>query len=184
MIADSRHLPSRDVVRRMEDFAKIWQECSLRPNPSQRTAQLWDELLQTWIRSQLPIYVNKPGQNRGAVFQHRSGQLVVPCDDSPARWAFELAVGFRCPSLKEVEHLQREDRIPVARDFGQAECRRALYRCRDKSKLNESGWRLCHIKQVGIDERTALDMPLEELHRHFRLFMSPSNMYVVPASFP
>ncbi len=153
MISDSHHPLSHNVIRRMEEFAKIWQDCAARPNVACETAKLWDDLLDTWLDSDLPIFVNQPGHNRGSLFQHRSGRLLIPTDESPAVWAFGLALAFRCPSLAEVRQLQREDRIPIASDLTGTERLRSLYRCKGDIAVKELGWRLCHQKQIGIDDR-------------------------------
>jgi hypothetical protein len=47
---------------------------------------------------------------------------------------------------------------------------------------SESGWKLAHIDAVGLGGRGELSTySSSELQGHFRRFMAPANMFVVPA---
>jgi hypothetical protein len=59
---------------------------------------------------------------------------------------------------------------------------KAKYRCnRQALNLNELGWKVCH--RVGVGEgrpRISEQAPWERICSHFRRFVSPSNLFLVP----
>jgi len=51
----------------------------------------------------------------------------------------------------------------------------------DPPNLNTYEWTVCHMVGIGLNERAAVTaLPFERLVRHFRLFMHPRNMLVMP----
>ena len=88
-----------------------------------------------------------------------------------------------CPSLSEVRILLADDAIPVAMIQKAKEKPAARYHCtRPKNfNVNEFGWKLAHIEGVGLKNRKPPSaFPIERLVSHFRLLMSPANMFLVP----
>ncbi len=76
-----------------------------------------------------------------------------------------------------------EDAIPVAMIRKAAEKASAKHRCTlsRQFSVNHHGWKLAHIQQIGLNERTAIsEVPMNRLASHFRALMSPSNTFVVP----
>jgi hypothetical protein len=77
------------------------------------------------------------------------------------------------------------DSIPVVMIQKGVEKPLARYHCflRKEFNVNEFGWKLAHVKPVGLNNRASLaTLPIERLQDHFRAFMSPTNMFVVPSA--
>jgi hypothetical protein len=77
------------------------------------------------------------------------------------------------------------DSVPVVMIQKGVEKPLARYHCflRKEFNVNEFGWKLAHVKPVGLNNRASLaDQSIERLQAHFRVFMSPANMFVVPSA--
>lgn len=47
--------------------------------------------------------------------------------------------------------------------------------------VNKRGWKLCHIQEVGLGSAKMIEsLPIERLITYFRLFLKPSNHFLVP----
>lgn len=94
-----------------------------------------------------------------------------------------MAAAGECPTLHDIKSMFAEDAIPVAMIQKTAERASAKQRCTlsRQFSVNHHGWKLAHIQQIGLNERTSIaELPMERLVSHFRALMSPSNMFVVP----
>lgn len=174
----------QDIVALIEQFGRAWADSLLRPRPSAVALAQWSALIEAWVEDDgLPLFVRKHSANRGSVILHSSGRALVPCDNSPAQWAFVMAAAGECPTLHDIKSMFAEDAIPVAMIQRAAERASAKQRCTlsRQFSVNHHGWKLAHIQQIGLNERTAIsELPMERLVSHFRALMSPSNMFVVP----
>lgn len=131
----------------------------------------------------LPLLVRKAQQNRGSIVLHESGRQLVPVDNSPAQWALSFALTLGPIDLATVKDLLAKDRIPTAMVFSKEERARARYRCSlgQSTDFNAKGWKLAHIKPVGLNRRAPIGtLPIEDVQEHFLRLMTPSNMFVVP----
>ena len=125
-------------------LADIWAQDLSRPKPSVAVLAHWDTLLAAWADEvSLPISVRKAANNRGSVLPHASGRRVVPTDNSPAHWAFALAVLGKTPSLDWVRDQVETDCVPVAMILKGSERAAARFTCtlgRIESP-NAAGWK-------------------------------------------
>src|SRR5262249_20583255 len=107
-------------------------------------------------------------------------------DNAPANWSLSCALHGRTPTTTEIRDGLEAGRIPVAFALSAAERGVARYKGTQRLKmeppnLNTLGWKVCHVVDIGMNERAPVaDLPFERLAKHFRLFMHPRNMFVVP----
>ena len=164
-------------------FAEKWATSSLRPRPSTDTVRQWQNLLSSWINTpSLPILIRRSRQ-RGSIFKHSTGRALVPVDNSPASWVYLAALNGQVPSINEIPHLLRDGVLPIAMILKSDECASAEYSGTLSSiaNLNKLGWKLCHIKPVGLRTRIPIEeLPIERLLDHFRLLLDPANMFLMP----
>lgn len=171
------------ISRALADIGRLWAESDQRPRLSLEARQAWDELIDQWAVSNLPLVIRKSGNIRGAAILHNSGREIVLADNSPAQWAFMRAYCGHMYSLADIEDMLKRDVIPFAYATKAAEKAQMKFRCtlRGADNVNKCGWKLCHIHDIGLSTRTAVsELPLDTLVRHFKLFMKPSNHFVVP----
>jgi len=174
---------------RVEELARIWSQSASRPTPSSRVVQHWNQLIENWVNDAgLPLLVRKFDNNRGSVLQHESGRFIVPVDNSPAPWALSRAVAEEEPTLEEIRNAFAADAIPVAMAMSGPERASARYRCNLTSmglgSPNGAGWKVCHIKRVGLAGTIPIGaLPEPQLREHFRRLMAPGNMFVIPKKY-
>jgi hypothetical protein len=111
------------------------------------------------------------------------GRRLVPTDNSPAQWVFTLAHSGKCPTIDELAHLLEQDKVPVAMAMAKDEKSKALRVCPlGEYSVNRRGWKLAHVEDVGFKSSQVFESASEEvLRKHFISFLSPSNMFLVPA---
>ena len=178
---------SPEIRRALRELGTSWARDRARPTIGSSTQRAWEQLLTDWIADpQLPLLVRKFRQNRGSVIRTVFGRTVVPTDNSPAQWVFAVAYDRQCPRISDVAQLLASGRIPVAMAFSAgAEKEGAVFRgLRGRCPgTAEGGWKLAHLEPVGLGGRGPVeDYGREALERHFRLLMSPRNMFVVPSA--
>jgi hypothetical protein len=88
-------------------------------------------------------------------------------------------------SPDEIRSQLESDRIPFAFAIKRSEKSQMKYKSTLSAadNLNKRGWKLCHIDGVGLRRATPLeDFSIEELVRHFKRLLRPSNHFLVPLS--
>jgi hypothetical protein len=169
----------------LADLGKKWAIDHARPRVSAEMESAWTKLINDWAEEvALPLVVRKARNNRGSLISGAEGRGLVPTDNSPAQWAFVMAESGRCPNLDQIDSLLRSYDVPVAMVFRKDEYERAVYkgRLRNCQSTAAKGWRLGHIEGIGLKRRGEIkDFPLSEIKLHFVRFMSPDNMFLVPA---
>ncbi len=167
---------------------QLWAQSPYRPRPSETVVRLWNDLILDWSRSSdLPFLVRKTirGYEKGAVVKHESGRLLVPCDNSPAQWAFSLAMRGECPSLNALRDLLNSDQVPMAMvktgcGIDNRKFKRTLADLPGVN-VNKQGWKLAHVETVGLKTRAAIEsVQIDKIAEHFSRLMSPANMFLVP----
>lgn len=168
----------------MRALAVYWRDSALRPAPSNTTIHTWRALLNAWIaRPDLPLLIRKHDKNRGQLIRHVTGQYLVPVDNTPAHWALRQALVGTSPSIDEIVAAFKGDGMPVAMAMSATEAHQARYKKKSKvdRELNSMGWKVCHARGVGIRTPGPIaEMPISALTEHFRAFLDPGNMFLVP----
>jgi hypothetical protein len=112
--------------------------------------------------------------------------MVVPADNGPAHWSLTLAFRGKMPTVGDVREILKRDEIPVAMAFTATEKVGAHYRC-TRSMIdgpNARGWKVAHIDDIGLGYAGALEqIAPARLSEHFKKFLAPSNMFLVPKAY-
>jgi hypothetical protein len=165
-------------------LAERWARDPTRPKIRSAVSKHWESLVSHWADGEtLPLYVRKASGNRGSEVVHSSGRIIVPVDNSPAQWAFALALLGEVPSIEDVRLAIQGDRIPVAMVLKASERKASRFKCvlSQVANPNAAGWKVAHVRAIGLRDRTDVRHISEAtLRQHFLQFMTPSNMFVVP----
>lgn len=168
----------------IRQFARAWAESDLRVHPDADTILHWQNLISNWAHTpDLPLFIRKGRSDRGQAKTHSSGRILVPVDNSTAQWAYTLALAGKKPSLSDIRTLVENDQIPIGMILTREERSSSQYSCplTLEFNLNQKGWKLAHIQDVGLNQRTPItEIPLQTLREHFYKFLSPKNMFVIP----
>ena len=177
--------PYPDALKDLiQQISETWANSSERPRLDRKVVLKWDELISLWIEDKtLPLFVRNIRAGRGRKIEHSSGRILVPADNTPAHWSFMTAFTRHCPTIEEIHELVESDSIPIAMIFKKSELENAHFRGQRASidNPNKLGWKVCHIEPVKMKARGDLaDRDIDVLEAHFRNFISPSNMFLVP----
>jgi len=167
------------------DLGKKWAIDPARPRIGPDTESVWMKLINDWVEENaLPLLVRKTNDNRGSRIGGEGGRALIPTDNSPAQWAFAVALSDECPSLGQITELLDCGKLPIAMILKPVERNRADYKgvLRNCPNTQASGWRLAHIENVKLGHRGNIAAcPSSKIKEHFIKFMSLKNMFVVPA---
>lgn len=174
-------------TRPLREIAEQWLISNERPRVAEDVLEAWDRLIEDWIEdADLPLLIRASG-SRGKPFAHVTGRELVCADNSPANWALSNALKGRAPALGEVREWLASGRLPLACALTRDERASARYpgalrAYMDPPNLNVAGWTICHAHDIGIGRRggSLEDLSVQRLLRHFRLFLHPRNLFVVP----
>jgi hypothetical protein len=176
-----------DLDGELVRLASLWAKHSARPRLDATVAQHWDELIMSWsVEPSLPLLIRKSerGFARGQVIQHESGRQIVLTDNSPASWSYMLAFAKARPSLKDIRAYLEQDKVPVAMVVTREMREQAKYTCSflvTVANPNQLGWQVCHRREVALrGRRSVKQRDITDLKSHFRDFLAPSNMFLVP----
>jgi hypothetical protein len=183
-----RELPisdiSPDLSKKLRDIGRLWALSKNRPRLQPEMKRNWDQLIDAWADSDLPLVIRKGGI-RGGMIPHVGGRSIILADNSPAQWAFMRAFQGFTYSLDEIRSQLESDSIPFAFATKRAEKSQMKYKrtLSSADNLNKRLWKLCHIDGVGLRSRTLVgQFSVERLVNHFRLLLKPSNHFLVPLS--
>ena len=177
------NLPS-DIESLLSELAMKWHNSEMRPRISEQSLKHWDKLIDNWIGDKkLPIFIRKLTEGRGCEIVHKEGRRIIPADNSPANWSFYMAYQECYFDINDIKKFIDMDEIPIAFAFKPDEIQRAVKThtgCGDID-INKKGWKVCHIQPIGLKTRMKInEIPLSVIEEHFRNFLSPSNMFLVP----
>ncbi|MBE3093752.1 MAG: hypothetical protein IMZ52_01885 [Actinobacteria bacterium] len=171
----------------LSQLASEWYYSEMRPRISEKSLEHWDKLITDWSENQeLPLLIRKPKEGRGQSLVHiATRRELIPTDNSPANWSFFHAYQKIEFDLKDIRKLFDDGEIPIAFLLSKYEGQNAVYKKnmqRSETNINRSGWTVCHINPVGLNKnKKIIEMSIEELKQHFKDFLSPSNMFLIPS---
>lgn len=177
---------SPELSQKLQEFGKLWAESGDRPRIPLQVKRCWDQLIDGWADSDLPLVVRKSTDVRGKEVIHSiSRRRIILSDNSPAQWTYMRALQGLTYSLSAIRGELERDNIPFAFATKRVEKVQMKYKrtLQTADKLNKHGWKLCHIEPVGLRLATPLnELAMDLLLRHFRLLLKPSNHFLVPLS--
>ncbi len=172
-----------DIGKIIHNLGQRWVRSPICPKVKQGVAKQWAILLNDWKNDKaLPLLVRKGSAVRGSEIVHASGRKIVPCDNSPAQWAYSLAMSGEVPTIEGLIDGFAADRIPVSFAHKKEEKGHRRYHCTlGAFTVNKKKWKLCHIKKVGLKTRLPLEeTDIELLKERFFLLLAPENHFLLP----
>lgn len=166
------HAAALDELREpLAELGRRWAASSHRPRPAEAVLRGWDALLEGWVASELPLVLRDQGR-RGQTVLHERGRPLLFGDNSPANWAFGLALRGEVPTIEALRARPLGEIVPLSfLSRGEAA----------KRNLNKAGWKVCHIDPVSDRRRVKFETSeLVRVESAFRRFLSPRNIFLIP----
>lgn len=183
---DNQILPRKDLVgdsirRNIQQIGWLWAQSPNNPAINTDILKQWSILIQDWKNDPtMPLIVRKHTSQRGQELTHSTGRKIIVADNSFAVWVFHCVLNELCFTLPQIRGLLEIDAIPIALALHSETKQLAKYR---KTLGNNvlKDWKLCHIKPVGLNTRTAIaDLAIKKLEEHFIRYANPMNMFILP----
>lgn len=176
-----------DVSVALRNAAKVWRVSSARPHPTGDIIDRWSALVNEWINDEdMPLLIRRSG-SRGSVTMHICGRALVVTDNAPANFVYSAALNDFVPDLPLVRLLLEAAKLPVAMMLPPSELNAATYRGTQPNSdsrapnLNQLGWKVCHVRPVGLKVRGDIaNLPIDHLRAASLRFLNPVNMFLVP----
>ncbi len=149
----------------------------------------WDNLIEQWITAKdLPLYIRKTNSTfpRGSVHEHKkTGRILIPCDNGPAHWTFSMCANNNLLTLNEIREFIEEDRVPIAMIIkGNEKFSKYRQTKHEIDQPNEKGWKIAHRKSIGLKTSEPINqIDITLLEEHFRQFLRPANMFLIPKKY-
>lgn len=168
-------------------LARAYVESEIRPRLVADVLSHWDDLIDEWAESDLPLFVRKQRNDIGKLLEHEAtGRQLAPCDNSPAHWAIVTAFDEGCRyTLKNVKQALDRHEIPVTMAMSNEEIVKAKMKgVLAKMKMTNAGtygWKVDHIYEIGLKQRGRIEeLQMGGIKDHFKALMKPSNIVLVP----
>ncbi len=94
-----------------------------------------------------------------------------------------LAFAKAQPSVEDIRDYLKRDEVPVAMVIDREMVARSRYKCSRVAVANPNilRWKVCHRRKIALRGRgTVQHRDIAYLQSHFRDFLAPSNMFLVP----
>jgi len=161
----------KELEEPLAELGRRWAKSPHRPRVQASVLKEWDDALNLWLHSELPLIL-RDSRQRGKEAFCSNGRKVIFADNTPANWVLELALEGKCPDIAAWTADNMIAQIPLTiltkGEIG-------------KRKLNKAGWKICHIKSVSDGKRFKVaTAPHDAIETKFLKFLSPRNMFLIP----
>jgi hypothetical protein len=183
MIRECPGILPDSITKVLDKLADEWATSAIRPKLDKEVTKNWDNLIKSWTNDEtLPLFIRRPNLGRGSVIKHETGRDLVPVDNTPAHWVFNMADEYGHMTIEELFNKVNDRDVPVAMVLSIEERRNNLFKTGNpRIMLSSKGWQVCHKKPVKLGPNGDVkNIPINILKEHFVRLMIPSNIFLVP----
>lgn len=178
----SNDLVGEDIRSKIREIGALWRSSPNNPSIDQEVVNQWEKLIDDWIKdSNMPLIVRKETNKRGQSFRHSTtGREIIIADNSVALWVYGHVLKGKVFTLSQIRELLQNNELPVV-FMATKEIRKNAKYAKALGKNPLSNWKLCHIESIGLNTNTPIiDLDIEVIKEHFRKYVNPKNMFVLP----
>lgn len=178
----SNDLVGEDIRSKIREIGALWRSSPNNPSIDQEVVNQWEKLIDDWSEdSNMPLIVRKETNKRGQAFRHSTtGREIIIADNSVALWVYGHVLKGKVFTLSQIRELLQNNELPVV-FMATKEIRKNAKYAKALGKNPLSNWKLCHIESIGLNTNTPIiDLDIEVIKEHFRKYVSPKNMFVLP----
>lgn len=179
-------MPTKDLVgeeirMKIKEIGILWRNSPNNPLINVEVLVNWNNLIEEWIADKdMPLIIRKETNKRGQSFVHPCGREIIVSDNTVAIWVYSNVLKGTVFTLSQIKDLLNQKELPVV--F------MATKEIKEKAKYTKplgsnalSDWKLCHIQPVGFNTNTSIeDLEISDIEDHFRKYVNPNNMFVLP----
>lgn len=181
-----RYISTKDLVgeeirMKIKEIGTLWRNSPNNPQIDIEVLTNWNSLIEEWIADKdMPLIVRKETNKRGQSFVHPCGREIIVSDNTVAIWAYYNVLRVGVFTLSQIKELLSQKELPVVFMATKEIKAKAKY-TKSLGRYALSDWKLCHIQPVGFNTNTSIeDLEISDIEDHFRKYVNPNNMFVLP----
>lgn len=169
------------ISEHISSIGRLWRNSQANPKSSEMIITAWDNLINEWAEDKkLPLIIRRSREPRGHEYTHKSGRKIIISDNTVAIWVSYNVINKNILTLEEIKNIMENDELPIAFAFKSGEASGAKL-TKTLGKYRILGWTVCHIEPVGLNSREKItDIDISILVDHFKKYLSPGNMFLLP----
>ena len=179
-------MPTKDLVgekirMKIKEIGTLWRNSPNNPQIDVEVLENWSNLIEEWIADKdMPLIIRKETNKRGQSFVHPCGREIIVSDNTVAIWAYSNVLKGTVFTLSQIKELLSQKELPVVFMATKDIKAKAKY-TKPLGSYALSDWELCHIQPVGFNTHTSIeDLEISDIEDHFRKYVNPNNMFVLP----
>ena len=181
-----KRMPKLDLVgegirMKIKEIGTLWRNSPNNPPLDIEVLRNWDHLIDEWIDDDtMPLIIRKETRKKGQAFTHPCGREIIVSDNTVAIWVFSNVLRGKVFTLDEIRELLKHNELPIMFASTKENKEKAKYtKCLDKHSL--PGWKVCHIQPIGFNTKKGItDLDISVIKEHFKKYVNPNNMFVLP----
>ena len=181
-----RRMPTKDLVgeeirMKIKELGTLWHNSPNNPQIEVDVLENWNNLIEEWIADKdMPLIIRKETNKRGQSFVHPCGREIIVSDNTVAIWVYSNVLKGTVFTLSQIKELLSQKELPVVFMATKEIKAKAKY-TKPLGSNALSDWKLCHIQPVGFNTNTSIeDLEISDIEDHFRKYVNPNNMFVLP----
>ena len=179
-------MPTKDLVgeeirMKIKEIGILWRNSPNNPLINVEVLVNWNNLIEEWIADKdMPLIIRKETNKRGQSFVHPCGREIIVSDNTVAIWVYSNVLKGTVFTLSQIKDLLNQKELPVVFMVTKEIKEKAKY-TKPLGSNALSDWKLCHIQPVGFNTNTSIeDLEISDIEDHFRKYVNPNNMFVLP----
>ena len=179
-------MPTKDLVgeeirMKIKEIGILWRNSPNNPLIDVEVLTNWNNLIEEWIADKdMPLIIRKETNKRGQSFVHPCGREIIVSDNTVAIWVYSNVLKGTVFTLSQIKELLSQKELPVVFMATKEIKAKAKY-TKPLGSNALSDWKLCHIQPVGFNTNTSIeDLEISDIEDHFRKYVNPNNMFVLP----
>lgn len=181
-----RCMPTKDFVgeeirMKIKEIGTLWRNSPNNPQVDVKILENWNNLIEEWIADKdMPLIIRKEPSKRGQAFNHPCGREIIVSDNTVAIWVFSNVLNGKVFTLSDIKELLQNNELPMVIVATKEIKAKAKYTM-PLGSYALSNWKVCHIQPVGFNTNTSIeDLEISDIEDHFRKYVNPNNMFVLP----
>lgn len=176
-----KDLVGEEIRMKIKEIGTLWHNSPNNPQIDIEVLRRWDNLIEEWITDKdMPLIIRKETNKRGQSFVHPCGREIIISDNTVAIWVYSNVLKGTVLTLSQIKELLRQKELPMV-FMATKEIKANAKYTKPLGGYAMSDWKLCHIQPVGFNTNTSIeDLEISDIENHFRKYVNPNNMFVLP----
>ncbi len=177
----SKDLVGEEIRMKIKEIGILWHNSPNNPQIDAEVLEYWNNLIEEWIADKdMPLIIRKDIKKRGRSFIHPCGREIIVSDNTVAIWVYRNVLERTMFTLSQIKELLSQNEIPIV-FMSTKEIKANAKYTKPLGRDALSDWKLCHIQPVGFNTYTSIeDLEISDIEDHFRKYVNPNNMFVLP----